>query len=419
MAVERTDLPGGLRIVTDAMPHLETAAVQVWVGTGARDEAPAQHGISHLLEHMAFKGTSRRSAAAIAEEIESVGGDLNAATSHETTGYYARVLKEDVPLAIDILADILVDSTFDPAELTREQNVIVQEIGAAHDTPDDLVHDLLQEAAFSDQALGRSILGTPDSVRGASAEDLRNYLDARYHAPGIVVAAAGAVDHGAVVREFEKRFAGLSSAPAPATPRARYTGGDSRVVRDTEQYQVALALPAPGYRDDGYFTYRVAAAILGGAMSSRLFQEIRERRGLCYSVFSYLAAYDDAGLFTVAAATEPDTAQEMLAAIAVELKRAAADVTEKEVDRARAQAKAGMLMSLESASARAEQLGRQMLMYDRVRTMEELLDQFAAIDAAGVREKIGGLLDGGKVSLATVGPKIKLETAEAFREKLC
>ncbi|MCB1475657.1 MAG: insulinase family protein [Rhodobiaceae bacterium] len=419
MAVERTDLPGGLRIVTDAMPHLETAAVQVWVRTGARNESPAEHGISHLLEHMAFKGTQRRSAAAIAEEIESVGGDLNAATSHETTAYYARVLKEDVPLAIDILSDILVGSTFDPAELAREQNVIVQEIGAAHDTPDDLVHDLLQEAAFSGQALGRSILGTPDSVRAASSDDLRGYLNARYHGPDIVVSAAGAVDHGAVVREFEARFGKLATAPAPKSEVARYVGGDNRVVRDTEQYQVALALPAPGYRDEGYFTYRVAAAILGGAMSSRLFQEIRERRGLCYSVFSYLAAYEDAGLFSIAAATEPETAQEMLTAIAGELKRAASDISDREVDRARAQAKAGILMSLESASARAEQIGRQILMYDRVWTMEELMDRFAAIDSAGVRDKIGGVLSGGSVSLATVGPKIDLESAEAFREKLC
>lgn len=418
MTLRRSDLPNGIRVVTERMEHLETASVQIWVGAGARDETPAEHGISHLLEHMAFKGTDRRDARQIAEEIEAVGGDLNASTSHEQTGYYARVLKEDVPLAIDILSDILTHSVFDGAELVREQNVIVQEIGAAHDAPDDLVHDLLQEQAFESQALGRPILGTPQTVRAASSDDLRSYLGAHYRGPRIVVSAAGAVDHDAVLRDIEARFGDWVGMQAPLPEPARHVGGDRRVSRDTEQYQVALSFPAPGYLDADYYTARIASGVMGGAMSSRLFQEIREKRGLCYSVYSYLAAYRDAGLFGISAATAPETAAEMLDAIAGEMLRAAGDIAAGEVDRARAQAKAGILMSMESPSARAEQIARQTLIYDRVIGVPEILDRLAAIDAAAVRDMIARFAGEQAVTLAAVGPDIGLESAESFRDKL-
>src|SRR5215813_4485254 len=225
MSVEVTRLPTGLVVVTDAMSHLETASLGVWVGSGSRDERPDEHGISHLLEHMAFKGTSRRSARQIAEEIEAVGGDLNAATSVETTAYYARVLKADVPLAIDVLSDILSDPAFDPGELAREQNVIVQEIGAAEDTPDELVFDHLQAVAFPGQPVGRSILGTAQTVRSFDAAGLRAYLARNYRAPDMVVAAAGAVDHAAVVADVERRFAPFAGPAAPAPQPARFVGG--------------------------------------------------------------------------------------------------------------------------------------------------------------------------------------------------
>src|SRR5215470_10365538 len=225
MSVEVTRLPTGLVVVTDAMPHLETAALGVWVGSGSRDEQPDEHGISHLLEHMAFKGTARRNARQIAEEIEAVGGDINAATSVETTAYYARVLKGDIPLAIDVLSDILANPAFDPEELTREQNAIVQEIGAAEDAPDDIVFDHLQSTAFPDQAVGRSILGTPSTVRSLTGRRLRSYLARTYRAPDMVVAAAGAIDHQTVLAEVERRFAKVNgSAGTPPTP-ARYRGG--------------------------------------------------------------------------------------------------------------------------------------------------------------------------------------------------
>src|SRR5437016_8194880 len=254
MSVEITRLDTGLTVVTDAMSHLKTASLGVWVGAGSRDERADEHGISHLLEHMAFKGTSRRTARQIAEEIEAVGGDLNAATSVETTAYYARVLKADVALALDVLSDILADPAFDPEELAREQNVIVQEIGAAEDTPDDIVFDYLQATAFPAQSVGRSILGTPASVRSFDAARLRAYLARNYRGPDMVVAAAGAVEHRAVVAEVGERFAGFDGCEAPAPQPAHFGGGARVETRDLEQVHLALALKGVRQRDPSLFS---------------------------------------------------------------------------------------------------------------------------------------------------------------------
>ena len=281
MTVEVTRLASGLSVVTDRMPHLESASLGVWIGSGSRYEKADEHGISHLLEHMAFKGTKRRNARQIAEEIEAVGGDLNAATSVESTAYYARVLKADVPLALDVLSDILSDPTFDAEELRREQNVIVQEIGATEDTPDDLVFDRLQETAFPGQAVGRSILGTPKTVRSFNAARLRAYLSRNYRAPDMIVAAAGAVDHAAIVADVEKHFAAFTGPSAPS-PEAAHFRGCSRVeTRDLEQVHIALALQGVPVRDEQLYSLQVFTNVLGGGMSSRLFQEVREKRGLC------------------------------------------------------------------------------------------------------------------------------------------
>src|SRR5664279_2457151 len=250
MTVEVTRLPSGLSVVTDAMPHLESATLGVWIGSGSRDEAPDEHGISHLLEHMAFKGTQRRSARQIAESIEAVGGDLNAMTSVESTAYYARVLKADVPLALDVLSDILSEPAFDAEELRREQNVIVQEIGATEDAPDDLVFDRLQETAFPKQAVGRSILGTPETVRSFNPARIRDYLARNYRAPDMLVAAAGAVEHKAIVEEAEKRFTKFIGPAAPEPESATFRGGTRVESRDLEQVHIAVALQGLAVRDE-------------------------------------------------------------------------------------------------------------------------------------------------------------------------
>ncbi len=325
MSVEITRLPTGLTVVTDAMPHLESASLGVWVGAGSRDERPDEHGISHLLEHMAFKGTKRRTARQIAEEIEAVGGDLNAATSVESTSYYARVLRADVPLAIDVLSDILSNPTFDPEELQREQNVIVQEIGAAEDAPDDLVFDKLQETAFPGQSVGRSILGTRDTVKSFDRKRLAAYLTRNYRAPDMVVAAAGAVEHGALVEQVAKQFASFAGPAAPVPEPAHFKGGTYIERRDLEQVHVALAMPGVPQRDPNLFSMQVFTSVLGGGMSSRLFQEVREIRGLCYAIYAFHAPYSDTGMFGLYAGTDAADLPELMRVVVAEIANAVRD----------------------------------------------------------------------------------------------
>ena len=312
MSVEVTRLPSGLSVVTDRMPHLESASLGVWVGAGGRNERPDEHGISHLLEHMAFKGTKRRSARAIAEEIEAVGGELNAATSAESTAYYARVLKADVPLALDVMADILTEPAFDPEELRREQNVIVQEIGASEDDPDGVVFDRLQETAFPKQPVGRTILGTPETVRSFDPARLRAYLARNYRGPDMLVAAAGAVEHAAIVAEAERRFASFVGPAAPAPEPARFGGGTRVETRDLEQVHIAVALQGIPVRDEALYSLQVFTSVLGSGMSSRLFQEVRENRGLCYAIHAFHMPYADTGLFALYAGTDETDAPELM-----------------------------------------------------------------------------------------------------------
>ncbi len=418
MSVRTTRLDNGVRVVTAEMAHVETAALGVWVKAGARDERTEQHGLSHLLEHMAFKGTSRRSARQIAEEIESVGGDLNAATSHETTAYYARTLKDDVPLALDILSDILRDSQFDAEELKREQHVIVQEIGAALDDPDDLVHDLLQEAAFGDQPIGRPILGTADTVRAQDPGSLRAYLSEHYRGPQMIVGAAGAVKHDAMVEIADRLFGDFATAAGDTTQEARYTGGERRAERDLSEANLLFAFRAPAFVDDDFYAARIAASVVGGGMSSRLFQRVREERGLCYSIYAFNWAFSDVGLFGISAATGPGDLEELVDVTTGELALAIDDIDETEVARARAQLKAGLLMSLESCAARAEQIARQSLFLGRTVPMEELVSRIDAVDAARVRQILARIVFETPPTLAAVGPVGNLETAGDLQERL-
>jgi predicted Zn-dependent peptidase len=418
MSVEFTRLSSGLVVVTDAMAHLESASLGVWVGSGSRDERPDEHGISHLLEHMAFKGTTRRTARQIAEEIEAVGGDLNAATSHETTAYYARVLKADVPLALDVLSDILSDPAFDPEELQREQNVIVQEIGAAEDTPDDLVFDKLQETAFPNQPVGRSILGTRESVRSMDRRKLAAYLTRNYRAPDMVVAAAGAVNHEAVVAEVERRFAGFSGPPAPAAEPARFVGGSSIEARDLEQVHVALAMQGLPQRDPNLFSLQIFTSVLGGGMSSRLFQEVREIRGLCYTIYSFHAPYSDTGMFGLYAGTDAADLPELMRVVVGEITNASETITEAEIARAKAQMKAGLLMALESSGARTEQLARQMFAWGRPIPLDELVARIEAVTVESARAAGRALIARGRPAIAALGPGPGLESAATIAESL-
>jgi len=418
MSVSVTRLPSGLTVVTDEMPHLETASLGVWVGSGSRDEEADEHGISHLLEHMAFKGTSRRSARQIVEEIEAVGGDLNAATSVETTAYYARVLRSDVPLALDVLSDILTDPTFDPDELTREQNVIVQEIGACEDTPDDLVFEYLQEIAFPGQSVGRSILGTPATVRAFNPGKLRTYLARNYRGPDMVVAATGAVDHAAVVAEVERRFGSFNGSAAPVPQQARFGGGAHIEARDLEQVHIALALEGVPQNNPSLHSLQVYSNILGGGMSSRLFQEIREVRGLCYSIYSFHAPYFDTGMFGLYAGTDASDVRELMQVVIDEIEATAETLSEVEVARAKAQMKTGLLMALESSGARAEQLARQMLIYGRPMPLEEIVAKIDAVTVDSARAAGRELMRRSRPALSVLGRGNGLESAVMIAESL-
>ena len=413
MSVNETRLPNGLRVISDHMGHLETVSVGVWVDVGARYEPLPLNGISHLLEHMAFKGTKRRSPRQLAEEIESVGGYLNAYTSREHTTYYARVLKGDLRLAVDILGDILLNSVFKEKELIREKDVIIQEIGQAQDTPDDIVFDNLQETAFPDQPLGRSILGTSQSVLSFTPDCIRDYMNNHYVSETMVISAAGNVDHDELVKMVEEYFSNIKKSRKGEFYEGEYKGGEYRDNRALEQLHITIGLPSFSFDDPDYYALQVYNTILGGGMSSRLFQEVREERGLAYSVYSFTSSHKDTGLFGIYAGTSPQMAGDLIPVIAGEMKRLIEVVEDDDLARARAQLKAGLLMSLESTSSRIEQLGRQMLIFGRPIPIEELIQEVDAIDGEAISRVAQRTLDG-KVTLATVGDSRSLKDLDSI-----
>ncbi|MTI00577.1 pitrilysin family protein [Roseibium sp. RKSG952] len=414
MEVRVSTLSNGMTVVTDRMPHLKTAALGVWVRTGSRSENPHQNGITHLLEHMAFKGTATRTARQIAEEIEAVGGELNASTSIEHTNYYVRVLAEDVPLAVELLADILQNSTFDPTELKREQHVILQEIGAAHDSPEDQAFDLFQETAWPGQPIGRPILGTPETVQGFSSEALNGYLTDRYRGPEMVLAAAGLVDHDALVELAERQFNAINPEPAASDCDARYHGGENRLVKDLMEAQILIGFEGRPYKSPDYYAIQILASVLGGGMSSRLFQEIREKHGLCYAIYSFHWAFSDTGLFGLHAATSEEDIPALMPVILDELVAAGSTIRDEEVARSRAQIRAGLMMALESPTARAGQIARQILVHGRVLPMDEVAAKIDAVTAADIRRVANETFLGTTPTLTTVGPVGQVMSADAI-----
>lgn len=412
-----SELECGLIVVTDPRPSFETASLGVWIGTGSRHERDDQHGLSHLLEHMAFKGTATRSAKQISEEIERVGGELNAATSVEQTAYFARVLGEDCGLAFEILADILTHSTFDPEELEREKAVIVQEIGAVEDTPDDMVFDLFSAAAFPGQPIGRAILGTRETVGGFNRAAIADYLDSHYVTGASVVAAAGAVDHDEIVAYAQTHFGGFERKRPPDCPAAAYRGGEARDKRRAEQAHLVIGFEGRSFKADDVYAALVFANAVGGGMSSRLFQEIREERGLAYSINASHWSMSDTGLFSIYAGTDGKDVPELCKVALDGLARAAHDLDEDEIARARAQMKVSLFAALESSSARAEQMARQILAHGRLTSREEALAKIDAVDVAAARAAGQAMLRG-PATLAAVGPVAKAPDPARIAERL-
>ncbi|AJD40388.1 insulinase family protein [Rhizobium sp. SEMIA 4085] len=414
MTVECTRLKSGLTVVTQTMPHLESVALGVWIKSGSRNETEDEHGIAHLLEHMAFKGTARRSARDIAEEIEDVGGEVNAATSTETTSYYARVLKDYVPLAVDILADILTESAFEEDELEREKQVILQEINAANDTPDDVVFDKFSETAYRNQTLGRAILGTPETVVSFSPQQIRNYLGRNYTTDRMFIVAAGAVDHDEFVRMVEQRFASLPTAPSaqPVIETARYIGGSVRETRDLMDAQILLGFEGKAYHARDFYCSQILANILGGGMSSRLFQEVREIRGLCYSIYAFHWGFSDTGIFGIHAATGGENLPELVPVIIDELHKSAGFIEQKEIERARAQIRAQLLMGQESPAARAGQIARQMMLYGGPISNQEMMERLEGITIERLTDLAGRLFFDTVPTLSAIGPLEQLAPTE-------
>lgn len=386
MTPEISTLDNGMRIVSLHMPWVETVSLGVWVASGSRHETEKQHGLAHFLEHMAFKGTASRSAQQIAEEIEETGGELNASTGHDTTAYYARVLKEAAPKAIETLADIMLNSEFSEVEMEREREVILQEIAGAQDSADELAYDLQSAAAFPDQTLGRTILGTPKSVSSFRPADLRRYLDNNYSPEIMVVSAAGAIHHDDLVRHCEALFGSMTAVKLREEQPAAYVGGASSDLRAFEQSQLLIGLPSASYIDDDYIATQVFSGLFGGGMSSRLFQKVREQRGLCYAIDSAAWGLKDTGMFVVQAATGRSMVGELAQLVAEEFQAVIKDgPTEAEISRARAQMKAGVLMALESSAARTEQMARHLLTYDRLLPVAELVKKIDAVTVDNVR----------------------------------
>ena len=417
MTTQVSTLANGLRVATDQIETVESVSLGIWIDVGTRHEPPELNGVAHFLEHMAFKGTERRSARAIAEEIEAVGGHVNAYTSRESTAYYAKVLKEDVPLALDILGDILQNSTFDPEELDRERTVILQEIGQANDTPDDIIFDYFQERAYPDQAMGRPVLGRPEIIRELSREAVVSYLRDHYGARRMVVAAAGNLEHERLLELAAKLLSGFPADRSVATEPAQYSGGDRRENRDLEQLHLVLGFPGVALGDPDFYAASVLSTAFGGGMSSRLFQEIREKRGLVYAIHSFVHGYRDGGLFGIYAGTGEEEVAELAPALCEEATRLADGLTEIELNRAKTQMKAGLLMSLESTSVRCEQLAQHLLIHGTPFDPPEVVRRIEAVDETAIRRVVDRWYSA-PPTLTALGPLSRLEDFDRLRARL-
>lgn len=415
--IDITTLANGLTVATERMPEIATATLGVWVGTGSRHEQAREHGLSHLIEHMAFKGTTRRSARQIAEDIENVGGDINAATSVEYTSYTARVLGENVDVALDVLGDILIHSAFEAGELAREKGVILQEYAAVEDTPDDLIYDAFMETAFTGQPLGRPILGTPDTIKSFDEAAIRSFL-AREYTPGkMVLAAAGDVDHARIVDAAERLFGAMPAVQVSSPETGLYSGGERRITRKLEQANVVLGLPGLSFRDPGYYAVHLFAHILGGGLTSRLWHEVRENRGLAYSIDAFHWPFSDCGLFGIGAGTAGADVAELMDVTLDCMQQATRDISEIEMIRAKAQMKVALLTALETPGGRIERIARQLLSWGRVVPSDEIVLKVDALTADQVRAAGARLLQGAP-TLAAIGPIKGLPPVESIASAL-
>jgi len=399
-------LPNGVRILTEEIDHVRSVAVGVWVGAGSRNETPGYEGISHFIEHMFFKGTENRTARQLAESLEAVGGQLNAFTTKEFTCYYAKVLDEDISLAIDVLKDMFFNSRFDNKEIEKEKNVVIEEIKMYQDTPDELIHDLFSQYVWNGHPLGKPILGVEETINGLTRDKIQHYLETRYTPDEVVIAVAGKIKHEDIVKQlsvfgdFQRKKEKLDLGEPRGSIVRKALG------KDTEQMHVVMGVPGLGQEDEDMYVLHILNNILGGGLSSRLFQEIREQRGLAYSVYSYHSTYVDTGLFGIYAGTSPGKAEEVIQCVLDEMNTIKAQgITEDELIRTKAQIKGNLYLGLESVSSRMSRLGKTELSFGRVKTAEEAVEKLEKVTLDDIKRVMDRLWIKDRISILTLGQK--------------
>jgi len=411
MGIQITTLANGLRIATDTMPEAESVVIGAWVGVGTRHEPWRANGIAHLTEHMMFKGTKRRSAYSLSKTIEKNGGAMNAHTTREETAYYARVLPEDAERAADVISDMLMRSVFDAQELDRERQVIIQEIGRDRDNPEDYICDLMHETAFPRQKIGRGILGTEDVIERLPRDEVVDYVKKHYHAGNIVIVGTGKIAHEELVALARRYFGRLPAGNPVKMEPARIKHGDLRQNKDSEQLHLMMSFPAPGLHAKNSHVAGLLGTLLGGSSSSRLFQKVREKRGLVYNISTYHMPFQDVGLFCLYAGTDPARVKELMPVVCRELKDVSQKITPSELKRAKAQARADMLMGQESVMRRAENLGHHMLTFGKPIPMSTSLDQIMNVTEQETQAMAAKILSRAPI-LTALGPT---ENVESYR----
>ncbi len=392
MDINQTTLKNGLKIITAQRPQIETVSFGLWINTGSTSESIENNGISHFIEHMVFKGTQKRNSLQISEDIENVGGSINAYTSRHFTCFYAKMLKDDLELATDVICDFVTSPTFDAKDTLKEQEVVIQEIKQSIDAPDDLAFDYFQEVAFSNQSSGRTILGTIDNVHSFDKTSMQDYMKQYYTTDNMIVCAVGRVDHDKFVKMIEDRMINMPQTSPRPDYEQYYTGGSKIENKDIEQIHFILGFDGAAYSDPDYYKYSVLSMILGGGMSSRLFQEIREKRGLVYTINTFNQALKNAGIFGIYAGTTPNELNQLLPVVTAEIKKIMNEkVSEAELNRAKTQIKASLLMSLESSSTTAEIMARQMLLFNKLKSADEIvadIEKITTDDLLTIAQKI-------------------------------
>ena len=411
-------LDNGLRIVTQNMPSLETVSIGIWNFVGGRDELAKVNGVAHFLEHMAFKGTTTRTALQIAEAIENVGGDINAYTSSEVTAYHVKLIAEDLKIGIEILTDILQNSNFSSEELEIERGVILQEIGRNLDSPDSKISDLYMETAFPNQPLGRSILGTKDIIKNISRIEIKDFMMSNYNPKKMIVSAAGKVNHNEFVNIITEACSNLPQGINTNREVGNYVGGEYREEKkDLEQIHLLLGFKGIDFHHDDYYSFQVYNSLLGEGMSSKLFQEIREKRGLVYTILSFGHSLTDTGTFGIYAGTGEKQIQELIPVLCDELNNSLNSISESEINKGKAQLKAGLLMARESANNRARSAANQLLIYNKVFEPEEIIEKVNKVNKETIK-KIANSILSTPLTIASIGPINKLDTLDKIQARL-